>query len=145
MRSTYYWNPMRELEQAQQQFAAFLNAPRPQAVQPQNGQQTWTPAVDVSETADGYVFAVELPGVNPEAVDVELKDNTLTIKGERANRAENEHYHYSERLTGRFARVFRLSKPVNSEGVSAAYRDGVLSVTVPLREEAKPRKIAVQA
>lgn len=145
MRSTYYWNPMRELEQAQQQFAAFLNAPRPQVARSHNGQPTWTPAVDVSETADGYVFAVELPGVNPEAVDIELKDNTLTIKGERNKPTENGHAHYSERPTGRFARVFRLSKPVNGEAVSAAYRDGVLSITVPLREEAKSRKIAVQA
>ena len=84
--------------------------------------------------------------MNPKAVEVEVKDDTLTIKGERASASlkEGERYHHRERPAGRFARVFRLSKPVDANGVTATYRDGILSVTVPLRTEAKPRKIPVQ-
>jgi len=142
----YYWNPMRELAEAQRQFSAFLGETLRQEPHLYNSHLTWTPAVDVSETADAYVFTVELPGMNPKAVEVEVKDDTLTIKGERASASlkEGERYHHRERPTGRFARVFRLSKPVDANGVTATYRDGILSVTVPLRTEAKPRKIPVQ-
>src|SRR5713101_8689356 len=139
----YYWNPMRELAEAQRQFAAFFGETLRQEPRPHNGHVTWTPAVDVSETVDAYTFAVELSGMNPEGVEVEVKDNTLTIKGERAGASlkENERYHHHERPMGRFARVFRLPKQVNYEGVVATYHDGILSITLPLRDEAKPRKI----
>jgi HSP20 family protein len=142
----YYWNPMRELAEAQRQFSAFLSETLRQEPRPHNGHVTWTPAVDVSESADAYLFTAELPGMNPEAVEIEVKDNTLTIKGERAGVSlnEGERYHHRERPAGRFARVFRLSKPVDADSVTATYRDGILSVTVPLRAEAKPRKIQVQ-
>ncbi len=142
----YHWNPMRELAEAQRQFSAFFDNLKPQELRWQNGPGTWTPAVDVSETAEAYVFTAELPGMKPEAVEVEVKDSTLRIKGERPSVSlkEGERFHHRERPAGRFARVFRLPKPVNAEGVAATYRDGVLSVTVPLRTEAKPHKIPVQ-
>lgn len=141
----HYWNPMREMAEAQRQFSA-LNEILRQEPRSHNGHVTWTPAVDVGETADAYTFAVELPGMNPEAVEVEVKNDTLTIKGERvgASTKEGERYYRQERPMGRFARVFHLPKPVNSDGVTATYRDGILSVTLPLRDEAKPRRIAVQ-
>ena len=141
-----HWNPLHEMTEAQKHFSTFVNDVFRQQGQPRNGHITWTPAVDVSETTEGYQFAVELPGVKPEAVEVEVKDNTLTVKGERksADPKEGERYLHRERPVGRFARVFRMSKPVNADGVTAAYRDGVLSITVPLREAAKPRKIHVQ-
>lgn len=102
--------------------------------------------VQARETAEGYVFTAELPGLKPEAVEIEVKDNALTIKGERASAGpkEGERYHHRERPAGRFARVFRLPQPVDANGVTATYRDGILSVAVPLRAEAKPRKIQVQ-
>jgi len=142
----YYWNPMREMAETQRQLSAFFNGTLHQESRPQNGHVSWTPAVDVSETADAYTFTVELPGVNPEAVEVEVKNGTLTIKGERVstNAKEGERYYRQERPMGRFARGFHLPKPVNSDGVTAMYRDGILSVTLPLREEAKPRRISVQ-
>ncbi len=142
----YHWSPMRELAEAQRQFSALFNNILPQEPRVQNGGQTWTPAVDVSETAGAYVFTAELPGMKPEAVVIEVKDNTLTIKGERPSVSlkEGERFHHHERRAGRFARVFRLPKPVAADGVTAMYRDGILSVTVPLRAEAKSRKIPVQ-
>jgi HSP20 family protein len=146
MMQRYYWDPMRELAEAQRYFSTFFGGIPRQEPQAENGHSRWTPAVDISETADAYVFTVELPGMKPEAVEVEVKDNTLTLKGERMNAETNagERYHHRERPTGRFVRIFRLPKPVDADHVSATYRDGILSVIVPLRAEAKPRKIQVQ-
>jgi HSP20 family protein len=140
------WNPMRELIDAQRQFSTLFNTIRAHEPQPQNGHSAWTPPVDISEHADGYEFAAELPGINLEGVEVEVKDNVLTIKGERQNSAPKEgvRFHHRERPAGRFARVFRLPKSVDAAGVTAAYRDGVLSVSVPLAAEMKARKIPVQ-
>ena len=143
-----FWNPMRDVIEAQKHFSHFFNARPHQEPQPPVSRThvSWTPPVDIGETAEGYEFTVELPGLQPEAVEVEVKDNTLTIKGERKeeNLKEDHRYLHRERPHGRFARVFRLSKAVNADGVTAAYTDGVLSVTVPFRPEAKPRKIVVQ-
>jgi HSP20 family protein len=138
-----FWNPMRDVIEAQKHFSHLFNDHPRQETQPH---VSWTPPVDIGETADGYEFTVELPGLSPEAVEVEVKDNTLTIKGERKdeNLKEDHRYLHRERPHGRFARVFRLSKAVNADGVTAAYTDGVLSVTVPFRAEAKSRKIVVQ-
>lgn len=138
-----FWNPMRDVLEAQKHFSHLFND-RPRQETP--AYVSWTPPVDISETADGYEFSVELPGLSPEAVEVEVKDNTLTVKGERKDETpkEGQRYLHRERPQGRFARVFRLAQPVNADGVVAAYKDGVLSVTVPFRAEAKPRKIVVQ-
>jgi HSP20 family protein len=141
-----YWNPLHELTEAQKHFSSFFNEPLRHEAQPRDSHATWNPAVDVSETADGYTFAIELPGMAPETVAVEVKDNILTVKGERKAAAlkDGEQYLHRERPHGRFARVFRIAKLVNADGVTASYREGVLSVVVPLREETKPRKIHVQ-
>jgi len=142
----YRWNSRNELTETQKQLSAFFNEVLRQDLRPHNGSGGWTPPVDVCETAEGYEFTVELPGMKPEAVEVEVKENTLTVKGERkdADLKEGEHYLRRERPKGRFARVFRMSKPVSSDGVTAAYRDGVLAITIPLQAEAKPRKIQIQ-
>ena len=142
----YRWNPRNELAEAQKQFSAFFNGVLRQDPRLHSGVENWTPAVDVCETAEGYEFAIELPGMKPEAVEVEVKENTLIVRGERkdVDLKEGGHYLHRERPKGRFARVFRMSKPVNSDGVTATYRDGILTVTIPLQAEAKPRKIQVQ-
>jgi HSP20 family protein len=138
-----FWHPMRDMMEAQRQISHVFNERLRQDRRPQT---SWTPPVDVYETADGYEFTVELPGMNAEAVEVEVKDNALTIKGERkeAELKQGHQYLHRERPQGRFARVFRLSKAVDAEAVTATYKDGVLAVTVPFRAEVKPRKIAVQ-
>lgn len=141
-----HWTPMREMAEAQRHFSTLFEDLRRRDLSPRNGHATWTPAVDVHETADAYVFTAELPGMKADAVQLEVKDNTLTIKGERPSVSlkEGERFHHQERPAGRFARVFRLPKPVDADSVTATYRDGILIVTVPLRTEAKPRKILVQ-
>jgi HSP20 family protein len=140
------WNPMRELVDARRQLSTLFHTMHAHEPQLHNGHSVWTPPVDISEHADGYEFAAELPGINPEGVEVEVKDNVLTIKGERRDSAPKEgvRFLHRERPAGRFARVFRLPKSVNAAGVTAAYRDGVLSVSVPLAAGLKARKIPVQ-
>jgi HSP20 family protein len=141
-----YRSPMRELAEAERRFSSFFHNGLAQRLSPRSGSVNWTPAVDVSENADAFVFTVELPGIKPEAVAIEVKDNHLTIKGERqpVESTDGVRVHHRERPSGRFARVFRLHKAVDAEKVTATYHDGLLEVLAPLRAEVKPRKIPVQ-
>jgi HSP20 family protein len=142
----FYWNPLRQLAEAERRFSPLFNYAVHQELQKSNGYADWTPAVDVSENAEAFLFTAELPGMNPEGVEINVKDNLLTIKGERSRVEEQAgvRIHHQERRTGRFARSFRLPKVVDAERVSATYRDGILEIVVPLHAEAKPRKIRVQ-
>lgn len=139
------WNSRPAFADAERHFASLVNNCLYQAPRQESGLASWVPAVDVSEDTEAFIFTVELPGVRPNDVAIEMKDNTLTIKGERQSVKPKDgvRIHHRERPHGRFARTFRLHKPVDAEKVSATYRDGLLEVSVPLRSEAKPRKIPV--
>lgn len=104
------------------------------------------PALDVEESDDAFTIHVELPGVASDDVDVSLEENVLTISGERRFYAdrEAEGFRRVERSFGRFHRAIRLPDRVDPTGVKAVQRDGVLTVTAPKSEDAKPRRIAVQ-
>jgi HSP20 family protein len=106
----------------------------------------WYPAVDVFEDADAVKIVAELPGVKPEDVKLSLESNTLTIRGEKKQQAEerSERVHRYERSYGSFERAFVLPSTVDGEKISADYRDGVLTVTVPKAERARPREIPVR-
>ena len=107
----------------------------------------FAPAVDVAESTDEYVVTAELPGAKPEDVTVELHEGVLTLRGEkRSERDEHkEHARYVERVFGSFSRSFSLPQNANGEKVQASFNDGVLTLRVPKREEAKPRTIAIQS
>lgn len=107
----------------------------------------FSPAFDVSETDDALIVKAELPGMEEKDIDISLSDGVLTIKGEKKQEKESEsgHYHTVERRYGAFCRTMRLPAEVNAEQVDAAYKDGVLSVTMPKTEKAKPRKIEVRS
>ena len=141
----FYWNPMCELAEAEQRFSSLLHNGLSHKLGVRNGYTDWTPAVDISENAEALLFTMELPGIKPETVDIEVKGKQLTIKGERpaVEAKEGVRVHHRERPSGRFARVFQLHKAVDAEKVTAIYRDGLLEVSVPLHVEMKPRKIAV--
>jgi len=104
------------------------------------------PALDVEETADAFTIHVELPGIATEDVDVSLEENVLTISGERRFYADRETdgFRRIERSFGRFHRALRLPDRVDASGVKAVQRDGVLTITAPKAEDAKPRRIAVE-
>lgn len=105
----------------------------------------WMPALDVYEDKETLVVQAELPGLKREDIDVSLHDGTLTISGERkaAPRSENVEVYRAERRAGRFQRTVTLPPTVAIEKVKAGYADGVLTITLPKTEEAKPKRIDV--
>jgi HSP20 family protein len=107
----------------------------------------WTPAVDIFENSNHeIVLRAELPGLKREDIDIRVENHTLTLTGERKQEKDvkKESYHRVERSYGSFSRSFSLPNTVDTEKVSASFADGVLTVTLPTREEAKPRQIQVQ-
>jgi HSP20 family protein len=106
----------------------------------------WCPAVDVTEGEQELVVSADLPGIDPQQVEITVQENILTLTGERKAESESkdESYHRVERAYGSFSRSFVLPSTVDETKVSAEYRDGVLRVHLPKREEAKPRKIDVK-
>jgi HSP20 family protein len=105
----------------------------------------WAPAVDIFETEHELVVNVDLPGVNPQDLDIRVENNILTIRGERKfeNKVNEENYLRVERAYGSFSRSFSLANSVNSEAIKADYQNGVLTLSIPKREEAKPKQIKV--
>lgn len=105
----------------------------------------WSPALDVYQDKDLVLVKVELPGVKKEEIEITLHDGVLSIAGERKHEAEAKQgdSFRSERVFGRFHRSVALPTPVDSTRVAAAYKDGILTVTLPKAEEAKPKQIQV--
>ena len=108
--------------------------------------RTWTPAVDIYEVDGALVLKAELPDLRRESIDVTVENNTLTIRGERKldNEIKQENFHRIERAYGSFVRQFSLPATVDSAKIAAEYKDGVLTVKLPVREEAKPRTVKVE-
>jgi len=106
---------------------------------------TWAPAVDIYEQEGHIVLKAELPGIDPKDVDIRLENNVLTLRGERKvdNDVQRDSYHRVERAYGSFTRSFTLPSVVDQEHIKADYKDGVLKVTLPKREEAKPKQISI--
>jgi len=109
--------------------------------------RAWAPAVDIYETDEKMVIKAELPGLRKEDVDIEVRDNTLTLRGERKFEKEirRENYHRVERAYGSFQRSFTLPSTVKQEAIEAAFKDGILEISLPKAEEAKPKQIKIQA
>jgi HSP20 family protein len=138
------WNPGRELasmeiDRLNRMFENFYGNVR-----------AWVPAVDVYETnTHEFVIKAELPEMKREDIDVTFEQNVLTIAGERKGSPmgadlDSGTYHRSERAHGRFTRSFTLPATVDGTRISAAYKDGVLTIRIPQREEAKPKQITVE-
>lgn len=106
----------------------------------------WTPAVDVREEDDAFVFELELPGVAPDGVEVTADNGVLSVSGEKRaqHEREQERWHIIERSHGSFRRTFSLPQNVNEEAIEASFEDGLLTVRVPKAEVPKPRKIDVR-
>ena len=107
---------------------------------------TWSPAVDIYETEQELVVKADLPDVKPEDLDIRVENNILTIRGERKfeKKVNENNYLRIERSYGSFSRSFSLANTVNTEAIKADYKDGVLTLSIPKREEAKPKQIKVQ-
>ncbi|MCX7920320.1 MAG: Hsp20/alpha crystallin family protein [bacterium] len=107
---------------------------------------SWAPSVDIYETKDAVVIDAELPGIKQNDISVTVSDNVLTIKGEKKQEKEvkEENYHRVERAYGSFSRSFTLPVGVQSDKIKASYKDGVLKITLPKAEEAKPKQIPIE-
>jgi HSP20 family protein len=108
---------------------------------------SWNPKVDIFETKDGLVLEAELPGMKQEDFDLTIEDNVVTLKGERRfeKKTDNDNYHRVERAYGSFTRSFTLPQNISSEGTEAHFSDGILTVSLPKREETKAKKIEVKS
>jgi HSP20 family protein len=105
----------------------------------------WAPAVDIYETENELVVKADLPDVNPQDLDIRVENNILTIRGERKFEKDvhEDNYLRIERAYGSFSRSFSLANSVHSEAIKAEYQNGVLTLSIPKREEAKPKQIKV--
>ena len=134
------WNPVRdlasmEIDRLNHMFDEFYGTGR-----------GWAPAVDIYETKDReFVIKAELPDMKREQINVTFENSVLTLSGERASEFNESAgtIHRTERVFGKFTRSFTLPATVDGNRISAAYKDGVLTVRIPQREETKPRQIAV--
>ncbi len=133
-------NLRRELDRLWEDFFGARDV-----VAPQEG--IWGPAVDISETKDSLIVKAELPGMDPKDIDISLSGDTLIIKGEKKQEKEEkgENFHRIERRYGSFARSIRLPIEVDSNKIEATYKQGVLKIVLPKKEEAKPKQIEVKA
>jgi len=135
------WDPFRDLEDLQERvnriFQETIN-------RGESGNRTWAPVVDAYEDESNIVLRAELSGLKREDMDIEVTQDTLTIRGERKlDKEDNKNYVRIERPYGPFARTFAINVPIDTAKVKASYKDGILEITIPKAEETKPKKIEV--
>ncbi len=106
----------------------------------------WSPKVNIVENEKGYTISAELPGVSKDDIDIDLKDNTLSIKGEKKVEAkdEKENYIRVESSYGKFERSFNVSDDIDRNSVNASFKDGVLTLVLNKKEESRPKQIKVE-
>ena len=141
------WDPFREVATLQDRINRLFDDAFPRSKDADEELSTvgWRPAVDVFETESSVILKVELAGVIKEDVSVEVKDNILTISGERKaeNNVQEANYYRRERVFGSFRRAFNLHYDVNPEAIKARFSDGVLTIEVPKPQDEKPKQITV--
>ena len=140
------YNPLRELRGMQEQMNRLLNISWNHDLAGEDIKEgLWQPAVDIFETEESIVIKAELPEVDQKDIEVRIEDNTLTLKGERKHGSEvkKENYHRIERYFGTFQRSFSLPANIQQDNVSATCERGVLTITLPKREETRPKQIKV--
>jgi HSP20 family protein len=141
------WTPAREIASLQQGINRLF-----EDVFSQSGDYdsetmgAWRPPVDIIDTDAGIIIFVEIPGVDKEAVDIEVKENVLSISGERSvdDTVGNGSYMRSERVFGRFARSFALPAMIPTDKITASFKNGVLKITIPKPEAEQPRQVSIQ-
>lgn len=144
MRTLARWEPFRGLTTLQDQLNRMFDDPffrRPA----DSTITTWGPDVDIYEDGDQLVIKADLPDVNERDLDIRIENNMLTIRGERKfeKNIKEENYLRVERSYGAFNRSFTLPNTVNTEGIKAEYKNGVLTLNLPKREESKPKQIKI--
>ena len=138
------WNPFEEVAGFRRMFDDPFAGCFREGLEGHAGE--WKPLMDVVETKDGISLKVEVPGIKQEDISISLEDNTLTVKGERKQESEvnEEAYTRVERSYGTFQRSVLLPQTVDASRVKATYKDGVLEIQLPKKEEARPKAIKVE-
>ncbi len=149
MSSVIRWDPFRELQDWTERMTRLVGTAVPVRRETDEGlvAGTWAPPVDIVETHDKITLRAELPGFKESQVDLTVEDGVLTLRGERKfeKSTEEENYHRMERSYGTFVRSFTLPNNIDQGRIEAKFADGVLSVEMPKREEAKPKQIKITA
>lgn len=141
------YDPFRDLRTLQEEVSRLFTGNLPRAFDDEGiARGSWSPNVDIYENEDQFVLEAELPGMSREDFDLTVENNVITLRGQRQfeKRDETDTYHRVERAYGSFMRSFTLPNTVSADGANADYRNGVLRVTLPKREETKARRIEVK-
>jgi len=141
------WDPLRDLLSIQDRMNRLFEQTLSRSRAEEGiAASTWSPAVDIYETPETIVMKAELPGLSREDIEIQIRDNALTLRGERrfAKDAQQENYLRIERAYGAFQRSFTLPATIQQDKIRAVFRDGVLELTLPKAEETKPKKIAIE-
>ena len=141
------WDPFQQLTTLRDEIDRLFETPFSGLTEgSQPFMSGWSPALDVYEDKDNLIVKAELPGMKKEEIEISLQDGVLTLSGERKENAKHEgaELHRSERFVGRFQRTLTLHAEVQVDQVKATYQDGILTVTLPKHEAAKPKQIQIK-
>lgn len=140
------WDPFADMAQLREQVNRLFEQSLTRTGNEPMSVRTWAPMVDIHETESAVVLDVEMPGIKPEEIDIQIVGDTLTIKGERkmAKEEKAKHYVRVERAYGMFQRSFTLGVPIEQGSVRANYKDGVLEISLPKAEAIKPKQVKVE-
>ncbi len=142
------WDPFQDLIALQDRMHRLFDQTltRSRGEQEDLAPAAWSPPVDIYETAEDFVLKAELPGLSKDDIDIQVRDNTLTLRGERRLKKDvkQDNWLRVERATGTFQRVFTLPTDFQTDKVRAVFKDGMLEVSVPKAEEAKPKQIKIE-
>ena len=140
------WNPLQDLMVLQDRMNRLFEDATQRRSERGSGDEferaDWTPAADIYETESGYIVAMDLPGINRDALEIDIDDNRLVVKGTRAISESKQHR--TERPRGRFVRSFSVPASVDQGKIGAEYKEGVLQIRLPKRTEQKPKKIDIK-
>lgn len=142
------WNPLQDLVVLQDRMNRLFEDATQRRNQAEAGpgddfeRADWTPAADIYETDSGYLIAMDLPGIDREALEIDIDDNRLIVRGIRAISESKQHR--SERPRGKFLRTFSVPGSVDQGKIGAEYKDGVLQIRLPKRTEQKAKKIDIK-
>jgi HSP20 family protein len=141
------WDPFRDVAELQNRINRMFDESfgRTQELDDEMNLRAWRPAVDIYEAQNGVVVAVELPGVSKDSVAVEVKDDVLTLKGERLAdpSISEDSYYRRERLFGPFKRSFTLHQNIKPDQIKATFKDGILQIEIPRPVQEQPKQVTV--
>ncbi len=139
------WRPLGEIDSFRREMDRMFDNFFGRETEVSESSLTWYPSVDIKETKDDFVLTAEVPGMSKDDIKINISENTLTIKGEKKEekKEEDHNFHRVERRYGAFQRSFTLPNQIQGNKVKASYKDGILTIAMPKKEEVKPKEIPI--